>query len=94
MSTVTQKVDSVFRTRSLGTAASGKIATQLFQNIVKTKYFPQGLSDQYSDGKAAKVWQLYIGESSERTDRYKAFMGNLLRENNCTSILDAACGTG
>ena len=55
--------------------------------------FP-GLSDQYSDGKAAKVWQLYIGESSERTAGYKEFMGNLLRKSNCTTVLDAACGTG
>ena len=69
------KVDGVFRTRSLGAAASG-------------------LSDQYSDGKAAKVWQLYIGEAGERTALYKAFLVGLLRDRNCVKIFDAACGTG
>ncbi len=56
--------------------------------------FAQGLTDQYADGKAAKVWQLYIGESSARTDVYKAFLVNLLKENQCKTVLDVACGTG
>ncbi len=30
-----------------------------------------GLSDQYADGKAAKVWALYIGDISRRTDNYR-----------------------
>lgn len=53
-----------------------------------------GVSDQYSDGKAAKVWQLYIGEASERTEKYKAFLVQLLREKGCKNVLDVACGTG
>ena len=53
-----------------------------------------GLSDQYSDGKAARVWQLYIGESSERTEKYKNFLVNLLLDRRCKTVLDAACGTG
>ena len=53
-----------------------------------------GLSDQYSDGKAAKVWQLYIGESSARTEKYKTFLVTLLRDNGCVNVFDAACGTG
>jgi glycine N-methyltransferase len=53
-----------------------------------------GLSDQYSDGKAARVWQLYIGEASERTDKYKTFLVDILRERKCKNVLDAACGTG
>ncbi len=52
------------------------------------------MTDQYADGKAAKVWQLYIGESSARTDIYKTFLVNLLRENGCKTVLDVACGTG
>lgn len=69
------KVDSVFRTRSLGVAAAG-------------------LTDQYADGKAAKVWQLYIGDSEDRTSTYKKFLIDQLKKRNCKSILDAACGTG
>lgn len=69
------KVDSVFRTRSLGVAAAG-------------------LTDQYADGKAAKVWQLYIGDHEDRTSTYKKFLIDQLKKRNCKSILDAACGTG
>ena len=69
------KVDSVFRTRSLGTAASG-------------------ITDQYADGKAAKVWKLYIGDSVDRTTKYKEFLIDTLRTHNCKSLLDVACGTG
>jgi glycine N-methyltransferase len=67
--------DGVFRTRSLGAAASG-------------------LSDQYSDGKAAKVWERYIGDTSKRTDTYKNFLVDMLNERKCKHILDVACGTG
>merc|ERR1712223_1659083 len=71
----TAKVDSVFRTRSLGTAASG-------------------LADQYADGKAAKVWQVYIGDQTDRTTNYRQFLVNTLKSKGCRRILDAACGTG
>jgi len=71
----TAKVDSVFRTRSLGTASSG-------------------LADQYADGKAAKVWQLYIGDQTDRTTNYKTFLVNTLKSKGCHRVLDAACGTG
>ncbi len=52
------------------------------------------MTDQYADGKAAKVWQLYIGESTARTDKYKSFLVNLLKSKNCKTVLDVACGTG
>jgi glycine N-methyltransferase len=72
---MTSKVDSVFRTRSLGIASSG-------------------LADQYADGKAAKVWQLYIGDQTDRTKKYREFLVNLLKSKGCKRILDVACGTG
>jgi len=68
-------VDSVYRTRSLGTAA-------------------EGLKDQYADGKAAKLWEIYIGDKNSRTEYYKTFLLNLLREKQCSHVLDVACGTG
>lgn len=68
------KVDGVFRTRSLGIAASG-------------------VQDQYSDGKAAKVWHLYIG-GNKRTNEYTDYMTKVLRDHNVDTVLDAACGTG
>ena len=53
-----------------------------------------GITDQYADGKAAKVWQLYIGDQSSRTQNYRTFLTSLLKEKRVNSILDTACGTG
>ena len=96
MSSNQPKIDGVFRTRSLGAAASGVFHHDFnFQNwLPKNELSFLGLSDQYSDGKAARVWQLYIGESSERTEKYKNFLVNLLTDRGCKTVLDAACGTG
>jgi len=71
----TNKVDGVFRMRSLGTATAG-------------------VSDQYADGKAAKIWQLYIGDQTDRTVNYKQFLISLLKKRGVNTVLDAACGTG
>ncbi|KAG5327268.1 GNMT methyltransferase, partial [Pseudoatta argentina] len=68
-------VDSVFRTRSLGTPA-------------------EGVKDQYADGKAAKVWEVFIGDKNQRTQNYRDFLVGLLRQKGCRRILDVACGTG
>lgn len=54
----------------------------------------QGIPDQYADGKAAKVWEYYIGSRRERTGVYKEWLVNLLREKGCAKVLDVACGTG
>ena len=48
--------------------------------------------DQYADGKAAKVWELYIGHDQKRTSQYKKWIFNLLREKNCTNVLDVVLG--
>ncbi|XP_035685374.1 glycine N-methyltransferase-like isoform X1 [Branchiostoma floridae] len=53
-----------------------------------------GLPDQYADGKAARVWQLYIGSVSSRTDTYRQWICKTLRDHGCHHILDVACGTG
>lgn len=54
----------------------------------------EGLPDQYADGKAAKVWEIYIGEKNDRTKHYRKFLIDLLKEHDCQKILDVACGTG
>jgi glycine N-methyltransferase len=54
----------------------------------------EGIPDQYSDGIAAQVWNLYIGSSTARTDLYKSGLLTRLREAKCEKVLDAACGTG
>ncbi|XP_075411206.1 glycine N-methyltransferase isoform X2 [Tenrec ecaudatus] len=54
----------------------------------------QGLPDQYADGEAARVWQLYIGDTRSRTAEYKAWLLGLLRQHGCRRVLDVACGTG
>lgn len=68
-------VDSVFRTRSPGTAA-------------------EGVRDQYADGKAAKLWEVFIGDRKQRTQNYRDFLVGLLRAKGCRRVLDVACGTG
>ena len=54
----------------------------------------QGIPDQYADGKAAKVWEYYIGSRTERTENYRHFLVDLLQARKCHEVLDAACGTG
>ncbi|CAB3370121.1 Hypothetical predicted protein [Cloeon dipterum] len=54
----------------------------------------EGVRDQYADGKAAKVWQVYIGDKNSRTQHYKDFLVGLLRKKGCKRILDVACGQG
>ncbi|XP_012238532.1 glycine N-methyltransferase [Bombus vancouverensis nearcticus] len=68
-------MDSIFRTRSLGTAA-------------------EGVRDQYADGRAAKVWEVFIGDKNQRTQNYRDFLVGMLRDKGCKKILDVACGTG
>lgn len=54
----------------------------------------EGVRDQYADGKAAKVWEIFIGDKKSRTDNYKNFIVELLRGKGCKRVLDVACGTG
>lgn len=54
----------------------------------------EGVPDQYADGIAAKVWEIYIGDKKDRTKHYREFFTNLLRSKRCHHILDVACGTG
>jgi len=54
----------------------------------------EGIRDQYADGKAAKVWEIFIGDKKSRTENYKKFLVGLLKEKGCKRILDVACGTG
>jgi len=54
----------------------------------------EGLPDQYADGKAAKLWEVYVGDKNSRTEHYKSFLLNLLHHKNCKRVLDVACGTG
>ncbi|XP_018006543.1 glycine N-methyltransferase [Hyalella azteca] len=53
-----------------------------------------GLKDQYSDGTAAHLWELYIGDKSQRTAVYRKFITDQLKARNCITVLDVACGTG
>lgn len=54
----------------------------------------RGIPDQYADGKAAQVWQKYIGDQQKRTGYYREKILNLLRSRNVKNVLDVACGTG
>lgn len=54
----------------------------------------EGVKDQYADGKAARAWNKFIGDSNQRTHNYKSFLTGLLKSHNCEKVLDAACGTG
>ncbi|XP_050299862.1 glycine N-methyltransferase [Anthonomus grandis grandis] len=66
-------------------------------NVITTRSLGaavEGVKDQYADGKAAKVWELFIGDKNSRTQNYKNFLIGLLRERGCKRIMDVACGTG
>ncbi|KAJ8919268.1 hypothetical protein NQ315_003852 [Exocentrus adspersus] len=54
----------------------------------------EGIKDQYADGKAAKVWEIFIGDKKSRTENYKNFLVGLLKRKGCKRVLDVACGTG
>jgi len=54
----------------------------------------EGIPDQYADGKAARVWEAYIGCRQSRASQYRQWIVELLRKTGCTEILDVACGTG
>lgn len=55
---------------------------------------PEGVKDQYADGKAARVWEAFIGDKNSRTQHYRQFLVGLLRSKGCRTVLDVACGTG
>ena len=54
----------------------------------------EGLPDQYADGKAARVWEFYIGCKQSRTAAYQDWFRKLLHDRDCKRVLDVACGTG
>ncbi|OQR73274.1 glycine N-methyltransferase-like [Tropilaelaps mercedesae] len=54
----------------------------------------EGIPDQYADGKAAKLWEVYIGEKNDRTKHYREFLTGKLRDLGIAHVLDVACGTG
>ncbi|KAF7269457.1 glycine N-methyltransferase [Rhynchophorus ferrugineus] len=67
------------------------------ENMIATRSLgvgAEGVKDQYADGKAAKVWEVFIGDKNSRTQNYKNFLVGLLRDKGCRRILDVACGTG
>jgi len=85
------------------TALQGmKITTNIFQaeshiTMVDTRSLgtaPEGVRDQYADGKAARVWEVFIGDKNSRTQHYQQFLVGLLRSKGCRTVLDVACGTG
>jgi len=66
-------------------------------NVITTRSLGaavEGVKDQYADGKAAKVWEVFIGDKNSRTQNYKNFLVGMLKQKGCKRILDVACGTG
>ena len=54
----------------------------------------EGVKDQYADGIAARVWEVFIGDRKQRKQNYKDFLVGMLRDRGCKRVLDVACGTG
>ncbi|XP_055427366.1 glycine N-methyltransferase [Bubalus kerabau] len=85
------------RSRSRWPRRQGQARRRMVDSVYRTRSLgvaAEGLPDQYADGEAARVWQLYIGDTSSRTAEYKAWLLGLLREHGCQRVLDVACGTG
>lgn len=61
---------------------------------IPTGILNETVQDQYANGKAAKVWEVFIGDKEKRTSVYRNFLVDLLKKNGCKRILDVACGTG
>jgi len=53
-----------------------------------------GIRDQYADGIAARVWEYYIGNKDTRTEVYKTWITECLKNKQVSDVLDVACGTG
>lgn len=62
--------------------------------LIKPAAAVEGIKDQYANGKAANVWELFIGDKKKRTSVYRKFLLDLLKKKGCKRILDVACGTG
>lgn len=83
------------RGRPAATAAtSGSMSVDSVFRTRSLGVAAEGLPDQYADGKAAKVWELYIGDTQSRTQEYKSWVVSLLKEHGVRRVLDVACGTG
>ncbi|KAB1261926.1 Glycine N-methyltransferase [Camelus dromedarius] len=80
-----------------GRRRRNKARRRMVDSVYRTRSLgvaAEGLPDQYADGEAARVWQLYIGDTRSRTAEYKAWLLGLLRQHGCQRVLDVACGTG
>lgn len=78
-------------------AGTSNVSRMSVDSVFRTRSLgvaAEGLPDQYADGKAAKVWELYIGDTQSRTQEYKSWVVSLLKEQAVRSVLDVACGTG
>lgn len=78
-------------------AMAGTSGSMSVDSVFRTRSLgvaAEGLPDQYADGKAAKVWELYIGDTQSRTQEYKSWVVSLLKEHGVRRVLDVACGTG
>lgn len=53
-----------------------------------------GAYDQYADGKAAKIWDIFVGDTEARAGNIKKFLVEVLQRHGCKRILDAAAGNG
>lgn len=53
-----------------------------------------GIPDQYADGKASRVWRLYVGGTNHRLSNYEHWLVDKFKAKGYKTICDAACGTG
>lgn len=60
------------------------------KGVITTKSF----EDNYEDGNAASVWNLFIGDIEDRHISYKDALLKILRSRGAKRVLDVACGTG
>ncbi|KAL1138692.1 hypothetical protein AAG570_008754 [Ranatra chinensis] len=62
--------------------------------MVKDNITEVSFQDNYADGAAADVWDVFIGDIGDRLVSYKKPLCNILRQHGAKRVLDVACGTG
>ena len=52
------------------------------------------MENQYKQSKAPDLWNQYIGDYKQRTEKYINVIDEIFKKNNVKNVIDLATGTG